>query len=53
MAEDHEVPEAVKLPRVWTRGRKKTESCQRVSEWRQRGQATKVSLEEVEGNMSG
>ena len=31
MAEDHGAPEAEKLPRVWTRGRKETESRQRVS----------------------
>ena len=31
MAEDHGAPEAGQLPRVWTRGRKETESCQRVS----------------------
>ena len=31
MAEDHGAPEAGKLPRVWTRGRKETESRQRVS----------------------
>ena len=28
MAEDHGVPEAEQLPRVWTRGRKETESRQ-------------------------
>ena len=31
MAEDHGAPEARQLPRVWTRGRKETESRQRVS----------------------
>ena len=31
MMEDHGAPEAGKLPRVWTRGRKETESRQRVS----------------------
>ena len=31
MAEDHGAPEAGKLPRVWTRGHKETESRQRVS----------------------
>ena len=31
MAEDHGAPEAGKLPRVWTRGRKEIESRQRVS----------------------
>ena len=31
MAEDHGAPEAEQLPRVWTRGRKDTESRQRVS----------------------
>ena len=31
MAEDHGAPEAGQLLRVWTRGRKETESCQRVS----------------------
>ena len=31
MAEDHGAPEAEQLPRVWTRGRKETESRQRVS----------------------
>ena len=31
MAEDHGAPEAGQLPRVWTRGRKGTESRQRVS----------------------
>ena len=31
MAEDHGAPEAGQLPRVWTRGRKETESRQRVS----------------------
>ena len=31
MAEDHGAPEAGQLPRVWTRGRTETESCQRVS----------------------
>ena len=33
MAEDHVVPEAGQLPRVWTRGRKETESRQRVRSW--------------------
>ena len=31
MAEDHGAPETGQLPRVWTRGRKETESRQRVS----------------------
>ena len=31
MVEDHGAPEARQLPRVWTRDRKETESCQRVS----------------------
>ena len=31
MVEDHGAPEAGQLPRVWTRGRKETESRQRVS----------------------
>ena len=31
MAEDYGAPEAGKLPRVWTRGHKETESRQRVS----------------------
>ena len=31
MAEDHGAPEAGQLPRVWTRGRRKTESRQRSS----------------------
>ena len=31
LAEDHGAPEAGKLPRVWTRGRRETESRQRVS----------------------
>ena len=31
MAEHHGAPEAWQLPRVCTRGRKETESCQRVS----------------------
>ena len=31
MAEDHAAPEAGQLPKVWTRGRKETESHQRVS----------------------
>ena len=31
MVEDHEAPEAGQLSRVWTRGRKETESRQRVS----------------------
>ena len=31
MAEDHGAPEAGKLPRVWTRGHRETESRQRVS----------------------
>ena len=31
MAKDHGAPEAEQLPRVWTRGRRETESCQRVS----------------------
>ena len=31
MAEDHGAPEAGKLSRVWTRGRKEMESRQRVS----------------------
>ena len=31
MAEDHGAPEAGQLPRVWTKGRKETESRQRVS----------------------
>ena len=31
MAEDHGAPEAGQLPRAWTRGRRETESRQRVS----------------------
>ena len=31
MAEDHGAPESGQLPRAWTRGRKETESRQRVS----------------------
>ena len=31
MAEDHAAPESGKLSRVWTRGRKETQSRQRVS----------------------
>ena len=31
MAGDHGAPEAGQIPKVWTRGRKKTESRQRVS----------------------
>ena len=31
MAEDHGAPEAGQLPRVWTRGRKETESRQKAS----------------------
>ena len=31
MAEDHKAPEVEQLSRVWTRGRKETESRQRVS----------------------
>ena len=31
MAEDHGAPESGKLPRVWTIGRKETESSQRAS----------------------
>ena len=31
MAEDHGAPETAKLPRVWTRGRRETESRLRVS----------------------
>ena len=31
MAEDHGAPEAGQLPRVWTRGRRETQSRQRVS----------------------
>ena len=31
MAEDHGAPESGQLPRVWTRGRRETESRQRVS----------------------
>ena len=33
MAEDHGAPEAEKLPRVWTRGLRETESRQRVRSW--------------------
>ena len=33
MAEDHGASEAGQLPRVWTRGRKETESRQRVRSW--------------------
>ena len=33
MAEDHGAPEAVQLPKVWTRGRTETESHQRVCSW--------------------
>ena len=27
MAEDHGEPEATQIPRVWTRGRRETDSC--------------------------
>ena len=33
MAEDHGAPEAGQLSRVWTRGRRETESRQRVRSW--------------------
>ena len=33
MAEDYGAPEAEQLPRVWTRGRRETESRQRVRSW--------------------
>ena len=33
MAEDHGPPEVGQLPRAWTRGRRETESCQRVRSW--------------------
>ena len=32
MAEDHGAPEAGQLPRIWNRGRRETESRQRVSD---------------------
>ena len=32
MAEDHGAPEAGQHHRVWTTGRRETESCQRVSD---------------------
>ena len=32
MVDDHGAPEARQLPRVWTKGRTETESCQRVSD---------------------
>ena len=31
MAEDHGSPEAGQLPKAWTRGRRETEICQKVS----------------------
>ena len=31
MAGDHGAPEGGQLPKVWTRGRRETESCQKVS----------------------
>ena len=31
MAEDHGAPEAGQLPKAWTRGRRETESRQRVN----------------------
>ena len=33
MVEDHGTPEVGQLPRVWTRGRRGTGSCQRVRSW--------------------
>ena len=33
MAEDHGAPEAGQLLRAWTRGRRETESRQRVRSW--------------------
>ena len=33
MSRDHGAPEAGQLPRVWTRGRRETESRQRVRSW--------------------
>ena len=33
MTKHHGAPEAGQLPRVWTRGRKETESRQRVRSW--------------------
>ena len=46
MAEDHGAPETGQLPRVWTRGRRETESCQRVS-------GTEQSLAGLSGNCEG
>ena len=31
VAEDHGAPETGQIPRAWTRGRKETQSCERVS----------------------
>ena len=60
MTEDHGAPEAVQLSRVWTRGRKehgvgRVDSTTKKGRFQggHGGQARRVSLEQVEGSMSG
>ena len=51
MAKDHGAPEAGKLPRVWTRGCRETESRLRVSEWHKVAQ--RVHRWSVQNEMRG
>ena len=52
MAEDHGVPEAGQLSRVWTRGRRETESRLRVSAQRVRIWTVQNEIRSVLGRMS-
>ena len=51
-AEDHGAPEAGQLPRVWTRGRRETESRQRVSGTTSRSWTVQNEMRNVLGRVS-
>ena len=52
MARDHGAPEAGQLPRVWNRGRKETESRQRVSGARVCSWTVQNEMRDVLGRVS-
>ena len=52
MAEDHRVSGAGQLPKVWTRGRRETESRQRVSGAKSRSWTVQNEMRGVLGRVS-
>ena len=52
MEENHEASEAGQLPRVWTRGHRGTENCQKVSGAKSRSWTVQNEMRGVLGRVS-